>query len=73
MCVAAYMCGNLCISPSLDAIVGFELAASSSDGPGRHLISVEGKSTNIMVYSTGSSLTLISGALLCEENSKLDF
>ena len=32
LCVAAYMCGNLCISPSLDAIVGFELAASSSNG-----------------------------------------
>ena len=56
LCVAAYMCGNLCISPtSLDAIVGFELAAaasSSDDGLGRHLLSVRNGSvlnTNIVV------------------------
>ena len=51
VCVAAYMCGNLCISPtSLDAIVGFELAAaasSSDDGLGRHLLSVRNGSVLI--------------------------
>ena len=55
VCVAAYMCGNLCISPtSLDAIVGFELAAaasSSDDGLGRHLLSVRNGSVLILWFS----------------------
>ena len=54
LCVAAYMCGNLCISPSLDAIVGFELAAaasSSDDGLGRHLLSVRNGSVLILWFS----------------------